>query len=638
MVNSLDPLFNKKRQLNKRGKRASFAWRHKLTPKAYDLDTEWEEEAEEENAHPESQEPKKKGLGILWVFFGLAALFFVGSLLFVYFSFTQGKVGIRADAILVSADYPVSVASGELFKLDFTIQNTNQLPIEDLELVLEFPIGTSAADSVTEEVRRKRVELGDLNAGGFVQHTEQVRFFGENDQRILVKSVLEYQVPSSNAIFEIPKQIEVSLSSAPVRITVDALESLTAGQTVSFDISIESNAAETLENIMFIAEYPFGFSFVDSDLDPTLDDNIWRITKLEPDESIQFTVRGTLAGQNNEERRFLFNAGLESNEVENTIGLAFSSLDHFVRISKPFLEFDLLFSDEIADIYVRSSEEDLDGTIILRNTTSQPIRDAEVTLTFNEPIFDKFKVRPQNGFFDSQNATLKWNEQTLEDLSFIAPGEIKELSFTVGLLASIRDDGTINKNPELTLNATVRGERSSEQGADEEIKTNVLKKIILQTVPVLATTSRYNSEMFTNTGPTPPKVEQETTYEVSYDLRNSSSDIENGQMVTRLPQHARWKGVVVPSDESVSYNEITREITWDVGLLPAGVGYISAPRVVSIQIGVFPSSSQLGESPLLVENNEFVGYDTYTKTNVTAVGRAVSTQTVDSSAKSQVER
>ncbi len=165
----------------------------------------------------------------------------------------------------------------------------------------------------------------------------------------------------------------------------------------------------------------------------------------------------------------------------------------------------------------------------------------------------------------------------------------------------------------------------------------MLKKIILQTVPVLATTSRYNSEQFTNSGPIPPKVEQETTYEVSYDLRNSSSDIENAQMTTRLPQHARWKGVVVPSSEQVTYNDITREITWNIGTIDAGVGYVSVPRTLSIQVGVVPSSSQVGESPFLVENNEFVGYDTYTKTNVTAVGLAVSTGTVDS-AESQVER
>lgn len=635
MANSLDPLFNKRRQLNKRGKRPIFNWRHKLSSKSYDVEGAWSEEPE---TPPAETEPKKQNLNILWTILGVAFLFFLGSILFVYFSFTQGKVGVRADAILISTDHSVSVASGELFKIDFTIQNTNQISIEDAELVLEYPIGTSTADSVTEEVRRKRVTLGNLEAGGYVQHTEQVRFFGKSDERIMVNVVLEYKVPSSNAIFEIPRQIEVGLSSAPVRISVDALESLTAGQTVTFDVTIESNAAEALENVMIVAEYPFGFSFIDTDFDTVLNNNTWRIDTLKPNESKEFQVRGTLAGQNNEERRFFFNVGVESTEEENTIGLALNGLEHFVKISKPFLDFDLLFGGESADVFVRSSEDVLDGKIILRNTTNQAIRDAEILLTLNEPIFDKFRVRPQNGFFDSQNGILKWNKQTLEQLSFIAPGEIKELSFTIGLLPSIRDDGTINKNPELTLNTSVRGRRSNEQAVDEEIKTNVLKKIILQTVPVLATTSRYQSEMFTNSGPIPPRADQETTYEVSYDLRNSSSDIENAQMTTRLPQHARWKGIVVPSSEKVSYNEITREITWNIGSLAAGVGYISAPRVVSFQVGIIPSTSQIGESPLLVENNEFVGYDTYTKTNVSTTGKAVSTETVDSSVESQVER
>ncbi len=627
MANSDDPLFNKKRQLNKRGKRSSVQWRHKLTPKDYNLEDTWQEEADPSPQSNSQQTPKKKTLGILWVFLAVAFLFFIGAAIFAYVSFTKGKVGIRPDAIVISTEYPVSIASGELFEIDFTIENKNQLPIEAVELVLEYPEGTTAADTITEEVRRERVFLGDLKAGAFVQHTEAVRFFGENDQRLDIGASIEYKVPASGAIFEIPRKIEARLTSAPVRITLDALESLTAGQTITFDISVQSNAAETLENIIINANYPFGFSYIDSDFDPVFSDHIWKIDTLAPNEVQDFTIRGSLAGQNKEERRFYFEVGIENVERENVIGVALSDLEHFVKISKPFLDFDILFGDDNSDVIVRNSADELGGRVMLRNTTSQAIRDVEVRLTLNEPIYDKFRVEAQNGFFDSAAGVLKWNEQTLEQLSLIAPGEIRELGFGVKLLSSVREDGSINKNPELTLSAMITAERSSEQGADEEINTSTLKKVILQTIPVITASSVYDSSAFENYGPTPPKVETETTYEVSYDLRNSSSDIQNGRITTELPQYVVWKDAIFPENAPVTYNPETRVVTWDVGSLEAGVGYVSSARKVSFQVGLVPSASQVGDVPKLIEKTNFIGYDTYTETNVTAEAGFVTTQT-----------
>lgn len=634
MANSVDPLFNKRRQLDRRGKRAPIQWRHKLTPKDYDIEKDWKEEPEETPQEEQSpQGPQKKKLGILWAFFGVAALFFLGALVFAYFSFTQGRIGVRADAILITTDHSVSIASGELVEIDFTIQNTNQIPIEFTELVLEYPEGTSAETSLTDTLRRKRVPLGDIQPGQFVQHQEAVRFFGENDQRLMVDASFEYRVPSSSAVFEIPIEIEIGLTSAPVRITVDALESLTAGQSITFDLTVESNAAERLENIIVTAEYPFGFSYVDSDFDPIFRDNVWKIDSLEPNEVKEFQVTGTLAGQNDEERRFHFETGLEDLEQNYVIGVAFSDLEHFVRISKPFLDFDITFQGETGEVFVRKATEVLAGEVILRNTTNQPIRDAEVRLTLNEPIYDKFNVNAANGFFDSTTGTLRWNEQTLEQLSFIAPGEVRRLSFEAKLLSSVKEDGSINKNPELTLNAKISGERSNEQGADEEINTNVLKKVILQTVPILRVESIAKSSKFSNSGPLPPKIETETTYEVAYDLRNSSSDIQNGQVKTALPQYASWKGVVSPGDANITYNDITREIIWNVGEVPAGTGYVSGPIQVSFQIGITPSANQVGDVLNIIEKSDFIGYDTYTETNVTTTGATESGTTPTTKAK-----
>ena len=134
----------------------------------------------------------------------------------------------------------------------------------------------------------------------------------------------------------------------------------------------------------------------------------------------------------------------------------------------------------------------------------------------------------------------------------------------------------------------------------------------------------YYTGPLKNTGPLPPKVNQETTYTIIWTITNSSNDISSAVVRTTLPTYVKWLGVVSPDSESVTYNEIGGEVVWNAGAIPAGTGINRAAREVAFQVSFLPSISQINQSPLLTSEIAISGNDNFTHTILRDTKRALS--------------
>jgi hypothetical protein len=610
------------------------SWRHHLAPKQYSVSGDWEgEENEEVDDEPKlltsmPKAPKTK-MGILTVLFIVSVVFLISAISFALFSFRGGKVGISKESITIDVTAPISIASGELLKLDISVSNNNQVNLEVAELVIEYPSGTRQADDITESLSRTRTVLGEINTGEIVKHLEVARIFGEEDETVVIPIKLEYRIPSSNAVFEVYKDFDLTLSSSPLRLDVTGLDKVTGGQRVSFDVALESNGNEILRNVLVEAEYPFGFSFIDSNIEPIFNNRIWEFEEISPGETIDITIDGILEGENNEDRFFKFNAGLQDSEIREKINVLFTTFNHVISISNPFLALDLKFDDESGDVFINKNEETIAGEIIIENTTENAISNAKVVIDINENLFDKYTISSNEGFFDSTNSKITWNPQVLESLKVLAPGDSVFLDFVFTVDSFVRESGAVISKPEMTFDVLVSGNRINERGVDEEIKASTFKKIIFQSDVKFVGNSLYNTPEIINYGPIPPKVEEATAYAAYFEIFNPTSQITDAVVTATLPQYANWKNVISPTTENVKYNDITRIITWDIGNIPAGTGYITSPKRVAFQVEIFPSANQSGRVLSIIGQPKFVGYDTHTEINIEEYLESFTTDTED---------
>ena len=133
----------------------------------------------------------------------------------------------------------------------------------------------------------------------------------------------------------------------------------------------------------------------------------------------------------------------------------------------------------------------------------------------------------------------------------------------------------------------------------------------------------------THSGPIPPRAETETTYSGVFSLSNAFADATGVVVKGVLPPWVVWKGATAPQSERIVYDEATRTITWNVGELPAGTGSGGKNREVEFSLGITPSVSQIGSSPILVQDISVTGSDRFSGSSISLTAESITTRLED---------
>ncbi|MCB9805999.1 hypothetical protein H6775_02440 [Candidatus Nomurabacteria bacterium] len=599
--------------------------RKDLKPKGYAANESWDDG--DLNTMISEYKPKKR-LNWFIVFAVIAFLFFIGAAVYGFFNFLNGTSNVAGNDVDINVIGPVSIGGGEELTLDIVVQNSNAGVIQTVDLVIEYPDGTKQADDLRTDLPRIREGLGNLEPGTVVKRTYAAALFGEEgeDKEIIVS--VEYRLPESNAIFEKKKTFDVVLQSSPIRLLVDNVKEVNAGQELVFDVSVSSNSNQILQNVMLEAVYPFGFEVESTTRDPYTGDNKWFFEVLKPKETQRFQIRGRLLGQDKEERVFKFTTGIRDEEVKDNIGIVFTTIPKSVTISRPFFDVRLSLDGNTDGEVVKQGNQLVQAELRYANNTNSNISNAKVVLSFNGDVLDKNSVRVSDGFYRSTDNTILWDKSTKGDLTEIQAGDTGVLAFTFQT-KPLASGSTVFKNPEITMNITSSGLRTSETEVQEEVQSTSFSRVrFVSDIDLQAFSTRLSSD----SGPIPPKVDQETTYTIDLELDNTSNNLSNGVLTASLPNYVKWKNIVTGGGETINYDPISRIIEWKLGDVSAFAGYTLPTRKVSFQVGLTPSASQIGGAPVLVSNVRFAALDTFIDRNIETVAEDVTTELYGNSA------
>ena len=409
-------------------------------------------------------------------------------------------------------------------------------------------------------------------------------------------------------------------------MVVDTVKEITSGQALNFDVTVSSNSNTELENVLVTAEYPFGFTFSEATVDPTSGNNVWFFEKLSPQESKTFNVRGSLIGQNNEERVFKWNIGLGKPEMKEEFAVKFTTLPKSISLIRPFLAMELAIDGDFNVDLIRESERQIGGRLTYTNNTGGVIADPRIVLKIDGEVLDDASVDLETGFFNSADNTITWDRVTNpETFKEIAVGQSETFNFTFRS-KSLATRQAVFKNPELILSAEITGKRIGEDSVPENIDVDLAKRIKFKSNILLTAVTSRNVSPFEQSGPIPPKVEQDTTYELELKVTNSSNLMERGKVTAILPPYVRWNNLVYPSSEKITYLPASRTIEWDLGDVREHVGFIDPARSVKFLVTLTPSASQISQAPVLISTPTFKGFDSFTKTETSVSAESPTTE------------
>lgn len=547
----------------------------------------------------------KTGVPVFRKVFFISIIFFVVAAALAAASLFGGRNIVSTNAINMQILTKAFVDGGETFDVTIEISNENAAPLELADLIFEYP--KSSVES--GELVRLRRPLNTIRPGQTVLEDFEATLFGEEGDDRRLRAVLEYRVQGSNAIFVREVDTVVAVQSTPIQIVLDAPDNVVNNQTITLDYDIDSNSTNVTENMLMRVEYPSGFKFDSADPSPSLGNNVWILGDLEPGASRNIQISGVMKGQPGEDRAFRAFVGEQDPEDEKQIITAFNSVTHVVSLSRSFIGAEIAINGDTSERVAVESGQDARIDIDWSNTLPVRLTNVKVTASLSGSAYSGGGINPRGGFFDSINDEVVWDRDSKPELAIVEPGQGGTLSFEVLPRALVSGNDVIDQ-PEIIIDVNVAGidPAGNVQSASGVSRRTAIVNSDLQ----LTQKTLFYSGPFANTGTHPPRAEEPTTFTIGWLVTNSANDVVNGKVTTTLPSFVEWLNVVSPNTENITYNSVKREITWNLGDIEAGTGFSSGAREVFFKVSVTPSTSQIGQTPLITGDVILSGDDTFT--------------------------
>lgn len=549
----------------------------------------------------------------LWWFLGLSVAFFVIALgvFAYYFMFGGGSSAAAPGNVDIIISGPPQIAGGEPTKLQIEVTNRNKIALELADLVITYPEGTRSPSDFQTDFPSQRIPLGTIEPGGRRQGTVTAVFSGESGKPQQMKVELEYRVTGSSAIFIAEKAYDLALSTSPLTLSIDGNTQTTSGQPVQFTINIASNSGAPLRDVLVNVSFPFGFKYSASE-PAQIRDGLWSLGDFAPGERKSLTISGTLSGESGDERVFRINAGTRSSPSATGISTVMASNSYAMQISQAFLKLTVSSNKNASSTVIAAPGENVLVSVAYQNNLSTAITDAIVVARLSGVSIDGSSVHSIDGFYRSNDETVLWDKSTTGGvLAELAPGAQGTLSFSFQMPSSEELNGLVN--PKLSISVNAAGKRVSESGVPQSLQSAVRQEIRLASDLQLNAQALYYQSPFGSSGPMPPKAGSETTYALVFTITNTTNKLTDAKLTATLPPYVRWMGQYAPANEKLDFNQSDGTFVWNIGDIKEGVGVGGNPvRQMVINVGLTPSSSQIGQQPVLVQKVRLTAKDSTT--------------------------
>jgi hypothetical protein len=567
---------------------------------------------------------QKSGLSLFVRFFLFSLVFFVIAAGIAGYSLFNKRIVVSPDNVSVSVFGPVSVKGGEELPVQVLIENKNTVGLNSVQLTTDFPDGTRYVSNPGQKLERIIKPLGVVDPAEVRTETMKALVFGKENEKKVISFSVRFRIEGSDAVFTKTKKFQVGLTTPPLTFTVSTLGEATPGQDLNFDVNLKSNSPAPLGGELFRIDYPAGFVFKSSNPAPSFNDNIWLLGDMNLGDVKNISIVGTLLGENDQRKVFHLTSGVGTDKDKYTIGTIFGDSETTVTIKKPFLGINMFVNRTNTPNPVIDAWDVNTVNVNWINTLKNKIVDAEIEIGIEGSVVNKKTVTPQDdGLYDSFKNTIFWDKRVEPNLESIPPGGKGTVLFTFDLTPYSAEHRY--KNPVITLSASVKGKRIDENSVPEEIKFISSKKVKISTQMNFVSIGRYYDTSIKNRGPLPPKIGQETTYTITWRMKNTVNSVSGAEVTASIPLSVRWTGEVFPTGAPVSYNPTSHKVTWKLGDVKEGRGYVDEPAEVSFQVGLLPGLSQRAKSPQLLSESVLNATDDFTGSNLSVTSRDIST-------------
>lgn len=559
--------------------------------------------------------PGKKHVRVAGLFLGVSVAFFLAALSLAAYFFYFGGNSVSVNKIDIVVQGPTVIAGGDTVPLSLSITNRNPVALQDAVLDITFPEGTRTPGDTQSPLPRYRENLGTVLSGETITRSIKAVVFGGAGDTLVLPIELSYATSGANAGFVKKGAYELSISSSPLSVSVEAQQEAVAGKPITFTLTVRSNAPTTLDNVILSGAFPFGFSPLSSSLELT--GSSFLLGRIAPGASKTISLTGLLEGQAGEERVFRFSVGTADTSADQTLSVAYMTQSVSIALAPPFIETSIAVNGDTGGSPTLRPGATQSVRVTYTNTLDSSITNAVIEVALTGAAADYDSVETSSGFYRSSDRTIVFSRDTEPALASLSPGASGSGFFTFETLPA--SSGV--RSPEVSFVVSITGSRVGQTGVPEQVSSSARKSAKVVTSVALTSEVRYSSGPFANTGPIPPRANENTSYSIIWSARNEGSAVAGGSVSATLPSFVAYSGVT-SGQGSFTYDPAARTVTWSVGDIAQGGNAQGAFQVV-----LTPSSAQRGTAPALVAQASFSAFDRFAGVDVSATAGPATTET-----------
>ncbi len=544
-------------------------------------------------------------------FFLVSVVIFLVAMAYVGYIFLGGSNSVSNDNIAIAISGNTFTNGGEDLPLSVEIKNNNSVALELADLIVEYPKGSATASPA--DLTRTRFNLGTVPAGKSAHQDVTIVLYGEQSSSRNIHMSLEYRLHGENAIYTSERDFPITISSAPVTLTVEGPTETNPNQEIVLKIKASLNATKAVPGMLVGLEYPPGFQFTESDPKAAYSNTIFDIGDLKPGDQKTITIKGKLLGEDGETKSFRIYGGAAKGNDKSRIETIFNSYIHTISIQKPFFETHIIINGDSNDNVAISSGENVNISIPWENNLPTQIRDAQIIASISGSAYNPTLVEAgSEGYFDSNNNTITWDKNTVDDFRSVEPGASGSVGFSISSAQLSSGSHNFLKDPSIVVKVSIRGTQVDAGNITREVNGSETKTMKVTSDFHIASQALYSSGPFSNTGPIPPIAGQTSTYTILWSITNTANRITSAEARTTLPSWVTWKGTTSPQNANIAYNSATREVVWKLGTVERGAGLSGTLYQAGFQVSFTPSTSQIDSAPKLISETTLTGIDAFT--------------------------
>ena len=518
---------------------------------------------------------------------------------------------------------PEKITSGEEVIYNIIIENQERVDLKNLEVNLRFPQGFYWRDSKPASLNPLHTvyQWAEIKSGKKEKLEIKGQLIGQVDEEKNLEAVLIYQPANFHSDLEKKVSFTTKIISSTLEIDLQGPEKSLVDQEVNYIIKLKNISQAPLEKVKVSVVLPVDLEI--KEISPELKEeekNVWIFERIESekvtsnpliDSGQEIKIKGIFSGTQGQQEEIKVSAGLLLDD-----GFVLQAEASLVTLLfNPKLNLDFTVNGQEGGVVVDWGDS-LDYLVKFKNESNLEM----ANINFQFPISNFQKI---SNFQFSNSKNLKWelengkwkieieNPEQIPALDSLKPGEEGKISFKIDL-----PKNSISSQENVSLENQVEIEAGLPELSGQRVKFSSKAPITkIQSKVFFGAEARYYDDNYQiiGAGPLPPKYGQQTLYRIYWFLENTSNELRNVQIKTKLPLGVSFLEIgQIEQIGRMFFDPNSREVTWSIDEISSWSGEIKT----AFQVGVIPTSDQVDKVLALLGPTTLEAQDQFTKTSI----------------------